>query len=145
MATNGLVLNLTRMLPAPRAAVWSAITEPKQLARWWGPRGFTIPELDFDPRPGASYRIAMQPAEGDRFHLSGEFLEVDAPARLSFTFRWDPPNPDDRETTATLSLDERGGETEVQFTQGEFATEERRALHETGWGDSFGKLAELLG
>ena len=76
----------------------------------------------------------MQPPEGDLFHLSGELREVDPPARLAFTFRWDPPDPDDRETLVALSLEDRGDETEVQFLQGEFATEERRALHEDGWG-----------
>ena len=74
----------------------------------------------------------MQPPEGDLFHLSGELREVDPPARLAYTFRWDPPDPDDRETLVALSLEDRGGGTEVHLLQGEFATEERRALHEEG-------------
>ena len=93
----------------------------------------------------ATYRIAMQPPQGELFHLHGEFREVDPPSLLAYTFVWDPANPDDRETLATLSLEDRGERTEVSFTQGVFATEERRALHEGGWSDSFDKLAELLG
>jgi uncharacterized protein YndB with AHSA1/START domain len=135
---------MTRSLPAPGTAVWSAITDPEQVAGWWGPKGFTVPSIDFDPRVGGTYRIAMQPPEGELFHLSGVFREVDTPTRLAYTFRWEPPDPDDRETVATLSLEDRGGKTVVELVQGEFATEERRALHEGGWGDSFDKLAELL-
>jgi uncharacterized protein YndB with AHSA1/START domain len=135
---------MTWSLPAPGTAVWSAITDPEQLVGWWGPKGFTVPSIDFDPRVGGAYRIAMQPAEGELFYLSGVFREVDPPTRLAYTFRWEPPDPDDRETVATLSLEDRGGKTEVELVQGEFATEERRALHEGGWGDSFDKLAELL-
>jgi uncharacterized protein YndB with AHSA1/START domain len=144
-ANNRLTLELRRNLPAPRTVVWEAMTDPERIARWWGPKGFTIPELDFDPRPDGSYRIAMQPPEGDRFHLHGEFREVDPPARLSYTFVWEPPDPDDRETLVTLSLEDQGDRTELSLTQGDFATEERRTLHEGGWSDSFEKLAELLG
>jgi uncharacterized protein YndB with AHSA1/START domain len=143
-ASDRLWLRLTRVLPAPRVDVYRAMTDPEELARWWGPKGFTSPSLDFEPRVGADYRIAMQPPDGGLFHLSGEFQKVEPPARLAFTFRWEPPHPDDRETLATLTLEDRGDETEVRFTQGEFATEERLALHAGGWGDSFEKLEQLL-
>jgi uncharacterized protein YndB with AHSA1/START domain len=71
----------------------------------------------------------MQPPEGDVFHLTGEFLEVDPPDRLSYTFRWEEPTPDDRETVVTLTLREVDGSTNVVLDQGLFATEERLALH----------------
>jgi uncharacterized protein YndB with AHSA1/START domain len=86
----------------------------------------------------------MQPPEGDLFHLTGNFQAVDAPARLAFTFRWNPPDPDDRETLATLTLEERGRETAIRLVQGKFATEERLALHEEGWRESFERLEALL-
>jgi uncharacterized protein YndB with AHSA1/START domain len=143
--SDGLLLRLTRVLPAARAQVYGAMSDPQELAKWWGPRGFTVPSVEFDPIVGGSYRIAMQPPEGDRFHLSGEFREVEPPARLAYTFRWEPPDPDDRETVATLSLEERRDETEVRLIQGEFSTEERRDLHEAGWTDCFERLEELLG
>jgi uncharacterized protein YndB with AHSA1/START domain len=142
--SDELVLRLERSLPAPRAAVYRALTDPEELAKWWGPRGFTAPSVQFDPQVGGGYRIAMQPPDGALFHLSGEFREVQRPARLAYTFRWDPPHPDDRETVVTLSLEHRGKETDVRLTQGEFATEERYALHEAGWTESFERLEQVL-
>ena len=142
--TSGLVLRLQRVLPAPQAVVFRALTEAVELATWWGPRGFTIPELDFEAQVGRAYRIAMQPPDGDRFLLEGEFREVDPPHRLAFTFRWDPPDPDDRETLATLTLLDRDDTTEVTLTQRAFATESRRALHEAGGTESFDRLEEML-
>jgi uncharacterized protein YndB with AHSA1/START domain len=144
-ASNGLLLQMKRVLPAPRNDVYRALTDPEELLKWWGPQGFTVPSVEFDPRVGAGYRIAMQPPDADLFHLTGEFREVDPPARVAFSFRWEPPDPDDRETVVELSLEERGSKTEVQLVQGEFATEERRAIHDGGWTDSFDRLAELLG
>src|SRR6187431_3429948 len=103
-----LTLDLTRLLPAPRPRVFGACTEPEELAKWWGPQGFTVPSIDFAPQVGSSYRIAMQPPDGELFHLAGEFREVDPPTRLAFTFRWEPPDPDDRETVVRISLEDRG-------------------------------------
>jgi uncharacterized protein YndB with AHSA1/START domain len=144
-ASEQLSLRMTRSLPATRTEVWRAMTDPGQLAKWWGPKGFTTPSVEFEPSVGASYRIAMQPPEGEPFHLIGELREVVPPERLAFTFVWEPATPDDRETLATLTLREQGEGTAVELTQGEFATEERRTLHEDGWAESFDKLEELLG
>lgn len=82
--------------------------------------------------------------DGGLFHLSGEFLEIDPPSRLIFTFRWEEPDPDDRETVVMLSLDSVGDATELSFSQGEFATEARLALHRSGWTDGVEKLRELI-
>lgn len=140
----GMVLELEYLLRAPRERVFGLLTEPDELARWWGPHGFTTPEIELELGVGSGFRFTMQPPEGDAFHLSGEFLEIDAPSRLAYTFRWDEPSPDDRETVVRLSLDTVGDRTEVQLSQGEFATEERLALHRSGWTDSFEKLRELI-
>jgi uncharacterized protein YndB with AHSA1/START domain len=139
-----LTLELTRVFPAARSGVFGAFSDPTQLAKWWGPEGFTIPSLEFDPRVGETYRIEMQPPEGGPFFLSGEFREVDPPARLAFTFVWEDPDPDDVENLAELSFRDLGGSTEISLTQGPFKTEARRALHSDGWSDSFDKLERLI-
>ncbi len=141
---NDLTLHLERILPAPRPLVFRAQTEPDLLAEWWGPAGFSAPSIELDLRVGGGYRIAMQPPDGDLFYLSGEFVEVDPPNRLAYTFRWEDPDPDDRETIVTFSLDDRGGSTQVSVDQGVFATEARRALHDQGWTESLDRLQELV-
>lgn len=112
-----LTLALKRTLPASAARVFEAFADRGELARWWSPQGFSIPSLDFDPRVGESYRIEMQPPEGDAFHLVGEFRVVDAPTRLAFAFNWEEPDPDDVETVADLSFRGVGESTEVAFTR----------------------------
>jgi uncharacterized protein YndB with AHSA1/START domain len=139
-----LGLEIERVLPGAREVVFAAFTDPDQLAKWWGPEGFRVASLDFEPRVGASYRIEMQPPEGDSFRLTGEFREVEVPERLAFTFVWEPADPDDTETLAELSFRDLGESTEVRFRQGRFKTEARLALHRDGWGDSFDKLERFL-
>ena len=141
--SDEIVLNATRVLPASRPFVFAAMTEPDELAKWWGPKGFTSPGIELDLRVGGSYRIAMQPPDGELFYLSGEFRELDPPARLAYTFAWEDPDPDDRETVVTVSLGDLGQATELAVEQRGFATEERRSLHEQGWADSLDRLQAL--
>jgi uncharacterized protein YndB with AHSA1/START domain len=141
---GGLTLEMRRMLPAAASVVFGAFADAGELARWWGPTGFSVPSLEFAPREGAPYRIEMQPPEGDSFALAGAFLAVDAPARLAFTFAWEPPDPDDVVTRVDLSFRDLGGATELSLTQGPFKTQERRALHRDGWTDSLDRLERLL-
>ena len=142
--SSELTLELRRVLPAARSIVFSAFSDPTQLAEWWGPKDFTTLSLSFQPRVGGRYRIEMQPPEGDRFYLAGQFRELDPPTRLAYTFVWEDPDLDDVETVVELSFRDLGEATEVALTQGPFKTEARRALHRGGWTDSFDKLEHLL-
>ncbi|HEY2160350.1 MAG TPA: SRPBCC domain-containing protein [Solirubrobacteraceae bacterium] len=137
-------LEMKRVLRAAPSGVFAAFTDPDKLAKWWGPEGFTVPSLEFDPRVGASYRIEMQPAEGDPFYLTGEFREVDPPVRLAYTFVYEDPDPDDVDTLVELSFRDLGESTEVVFAQGPFKTAARRGLHRDGWTDSFDKLEQFI-
>ena len=144
MGSDDLTLELRRGLPAAPSTVFAAFTDADELAKWWGPNGFTTPSLEFDPRVGESYRIEMVPPEGDRFYLTGEFREVDPPVRLGFTFVWEEPDPDDVENQVDLRFRDLGNSTQVTMTQRPFKTEARRALHHDGWTDSLDKLERLL-
>ena len=139
-----LALHLELVLPAPRSVAFRMHAEPELLARWWGPKGFSAPSIDLDLRVGGRYRITMQPPDGDAFVLVGEFREVDPESGLTYTFRWEPPDPDDRETVVVFALRDLGESTALTIDQGTFATEERRALHEQGWTESLDRLRELI-
>ena len=143
-ASSPLVLELTCSLDASRERIFSALTDPVELVTWWGPSGFTTPEIELDLVVGGSYRLGMQPPEGELFHLAGEFLEIDPPTRLAYSFRWEEPDPDDRETLVRLSLDAVDDLTRLSLWQGTFTTEARLALHRGGWTDSLQRLAEHL-
>ena len=133
MRDDALRLHLEPVVPAPPTRVYALNTEPELLARWWGPNKFSVPSVEVDARVGGRYRIEMQPPEGDSFGLSGEYLRVECGTRLAYTFRWKPPDPDDRETVVVVSLEALDDEsTALTIDQGDFATEERRALHKVG-------------
>jgi uncharacterized protein YndB with AHSA1/START domain len=140
---EGLILRRSQRVEALREHVFDLLTVPHELARWWGPRGFTVPEASVDLRVGGSYRLTMQPPDGAAFHLTGEFIEIDRPRWLRYTFVWEEPDPDDRTTVVDLMLEDLDGATLVSLIQGDFATVGRLNLHREGWTDSLEKLAGL--
>jgi uncharacterized protein YndB with AHSA1/START domain len=137
-------LELRTLLAAPRERVFHLMTDPAELAKWFGPKGVTMTEAAVDLRVGGAYRFTMQPPAGAPFHISGMFLELQRPSHIVYTFGYEEPTPDDRETTVDLHLDDAGRGTSVSLSQGRFAIEERRALHERGWTDSFERLRSAL-
>ncbi len=143
-ALDPLLLELSCTLGTPRERVFRALTDPSELGSWWGPTGFTTPEIELDLRVGGGYRLGMQPPDGALFHLAGEFLAIEPPRRLSYSFRWEEPDPDDRETVVEISLDARGDATRLSVRHGGFATAARLALHEGGWTDSLRRLSVHL-
>jgi len=75
----------TRVFDAPRELVWKVWTDPKHVARWWGPHGFTNPVCELDVRPGGAIRIHMRGPDGTVYPMTGVYLEVVEPERIVFT------------------------------------------------------------
>jgi uncharacterized protein YndB with AHSA1/START domain len=84
------VIVITRMFDAPRALVWFAITDPKNVAEWYGGPGFTNPVCEMDLRPGGAWHHVMQSPNGMRFTINSIFEEVVAPERLVWRTVKDP-------------------------------------------------------
>jgi uncharacterized protein YndB with AHSA1/START domain len=138
-------LHLEKSLAVPRERVFAAFVDAEQLRRWWGPAGFTVPRLEFRAVvEGANYRIAVQPPDGDVFHIRGTFRAVEPPRRLVFTFIYEEPDPDDRETLVTLTFDPEDAGTRVILDQGPFTTAARLELHREGWTDTLQRLERSL-
>jgi uncharacterized protein YndB with AHSA1/START domain len=93
---------------------------------------------------GADYRIAMQPPEGAVFHIRGTFRTVEAPRRLVLTFVYEEPDPDDRETLVTLTLEPEDGGTRLVLDQEPFTTPARWELHHQGWTETLERLEQSL-
>jgi uncharacterized protein YndB with AHSA1/START domain len=74
----------TRQFDAPREKVYRAFSDPKILAKWWGPNGFTNTINDFDLRPGGMWRFVMHGPDGTDYQNVSEFIEVAPNERIVF-------------------------------------------------------------
>jgi uncharacterized protein YndB with AHSA1/START domain/predicted enzyme related to lactoylglutathione lyase len=135
-------LLLRRRLPAPREAVFSAWTEPRQLRQWSCPVGFQVVEAQVDLRPGGAYRIGMRSPEGNVFTTRGVYREVRPPERLSYTWQWEDPAA--VETLVTVEFHDYGQETELVLRHERFANAAGRDSHLSGWRGCLQNLDALL-
>jgi uncharacterized protein YndB with AHSA1/START domain len=74
----------TRVLNAPRDLVFKMWTDPKHIAQWWGPKGFTNTIYEMDVRPGGVWRFTMHGPDGVDYPNHNVFVEVVTPERLVF-------------------------------------------------------------
>jgi len=74
----------TREFDAPRELVFSAWTDPKHLAQWWGPNGFTTTTHSFDFRPGGAWRFVMHGPDGRDYQNRITFEEIVPPERIVY-------------------------------------------------------------
>ena len=74
----------TREFDAPRALVFSAWTDAKHLAQWWGPNGFTTTTYTFDFRPGGIWRFVMHGPDGRDYQNLITFEEIVPPERIVY-------------------------------------------------------------
>ena len=107
-------LVISRLLNAPRAALWRAWTEPALLAEWWCPKPWTTQVKAFDLRPGGDFHTFMQGPDGGTSDNPGCFLEVVPQSRIVCTSAiiggWRPaPNPWMPFTAIITMADEGGG------------------------------------
>ncbi len=73
-----------RVFPFPRELVVEAFSDPRQLAQWWGPKGFTNTIEVFDLKPGGTWRLVMHGPAGADYHNESIFIEVVKPERIVF-------------------------------------------------------------
>ena len=74
----------SRVFDAPRELVFAAFTDPKHLAQWWGPNGFTTTTHSFDFRPGGVWRFVMHGPDGRDYQNRVTYDEIVPPERIVY-------------------------------------------------------------
>lgn len=146
---NTRELTLTRVFDAPRDLVWSAWTDPKQMAQWWGPQGFTNPRCELDVRIGGAIRIDMRAPDGTVYPMRGTFDEIVAPERLVFTaFAEDHDGNVLLRSRTTVTFAAEGGKTRLTLHASAVGlapvAPQMLAGMEAGWSGSLDRLAALV-
>ena len=116
----------TRVFNAPRDLVFAAFSDPKHLAEWWGPIGFTTTTSSFDFRPGGVWRFVMHGPDGRDYENRVTYDEIVPPERITYHHGGgDDVEPVQFTTTVTFQ-DIGNGQTRIIW-HGRFPTAEERA------------------
>jgi uncharacterized protein YndB with AHSA1/START domain len=135
-------LLIKRTFDAPRKLVFKVWTDPKHLAQWWGPRGFTTEVHEMDVRPGGVWRYSMHGPDGSDYPFDGVYVEVVEPERLVFDGSIHE-SPKQRVWTEVTFADQ-GAKTEVTVRQFfSFESDATRGAS-IGWNQQLDRLQEFL-
>jgi uncharacterized protein YndB with AHSA1/START domain len=137
----GETLVVRRFIPVPRGRVFAAWLDPVSLARWMRPKGMTADaRVEVDPRVGGKFRIVMIQGRKE-FEHAGEYLSLEPPSRLSFT--WISDATDHKPTEVTIEFLEKPGGTELVLTHRRLPSDQLES-HRQGWTDIFRNLEGAL-
>jgi uncharacterized protein YndB with AHSA1/START domain len=142
MAAEDTVLEITRLFDAPPARVFNAWLNREEWQAWIGPEGMDCEVPMLEPHVGGRYRITMRLSDGRMIPVAGVFKIIDAPSKLVFTWGWE--GDPSRESLITISLQERGGQTELTLRQEGLGSASNRDDHGKGWNSALNKLARYL-
>jgi uncharacterized protein YndB with AHSA1/START domain len=143
----GPVLVVRRRIAVPRERVFNAWLDSESLAQWMRPGDTTNASVTVDPRVGGGFRIVMEvsqsaaPQEHGCHEIQGEYLAIEPPSLLSFT--WISSATDHRPTVVTVELFERAGETDLVLTHRSLAPKAVDG-HRAGWTDIVRLLDQAL-
>lgn len=124
MTTHDRGFTITRLIGAPREAVWRAWTDPAHLGWFFNPdHDPGVDAVSVDLRVGGAWRQRMVIGADTSYLTGGVYRAIDPPERLVFTWGavggWpelDPADPESAEAPlATVLLNDLGERTELVF------------------------------
>jgi uncharacterized protein YndB with AHSA1/START domain len=123
-------------LPAPVEVVYAAWTQPEAMARWLAPMGYA--DVETDVRVGGRIRVVMI-GDGMSIEHTGEYLSVEPPHELSFTWQSAYTGAEPSVVTVTLTAD--GDSTHLLLLH-ERLPDDAAESHRGGWGAILQRLVE---
>lgn len=150
---EGRALVVERLFNAPRELVFNAFKKPEHLAKWWGPKGWTLPVCSIDFRPGGVWHYCMRTTDGQMESwgkaIYSEIVEPEKIVYIDFFSDANGGRNEDLPTTQiTMTFTEHGGATKI-VSRAEYASEEAlRTVLDMGLvhglTESYERLADLL-
>lgn len=145
MGFDARFIVIERVVDAPAALVFQCWTDPKHLARWWGPRGFTNPVCEVDARIGGTWRIVMRAPDGTEYPCGGVYQEIVPDERLVFTnVATDAAGTPVLDGLTTVTFAAAGDKTKLVVSTGGIALVDYAVAYlqgmEAGWTQSLERL-----
>lgn len=76
---------IARDFDAPRELLWEAMTNPKHVVNWWGPKGFTTTIEKMDFRVGGTWKHVMHGPDVTDYPNESVFKEIVKPEKIVYS------------------------------------------------------------
>ena len=112
--------------------VFAAWTDPKQLVVWWGDdKTYHTTSWESDLRVGGKWIARGKALDGSTFYVEGEYLQVERPKQLSFT--WKPSWSAEGSTVVELEFKATAEGTLLTVKHSGFESDQAFESHSKGW------------
>ena len=135
---NATTLMLRRTFAADIDRLFDALTQPDAIREWFGPGSFRVRHAAADLRVGGAWVIEMESPEGNAHDVGGEYLEIDRPRMVAFSWAWANEPSEVSHVRYTLTPADDG--TTLTLTHSRLPSENSRNLHAQGWNGSLDNL-----
>lgn len=146
MAAKANEIEIVRVYDAPVALVWDAWTDVEKVAKWWGPRGFTITTKSKDFRPGGKWIYTMHGPDGTDYPNITTYHEIIEHRKMVYDHGGNEERP--KLFTVTVFFAEEMGKTIMTMTMAldtpEAAQEIRKFIKQAGGNSTWDRLGEFL-
>lgn len=140
MSTTSVIAR--RVLPAEVQRVFDAWGSAEALSRWFVVDPTWKAKATTDFRIGGKYRIEMDRGDGTIFLAFGEYLKIESPRLLVFT--WNSAIPVVQKSVVTIELKPVGTQTELTLTHELLPDTDEGRAHAIGWDRSLANLEQYL-
>ena len=125
---SDLEIRMVRVFDAPRELVFGAHSSCEHVKHWWG-RGNPL-DCEMDFRPGGKWRFVEHAPDGEKYAFRGEYREIQAPARIVWTFEFE--GMPGQICVETMEPTEEGGKTTITSVTRFDTKEERDGMVSSG-------------
>lgn len=125
------MIEIHRTIRAAPETIFAYFTDAQRYTEWMGV------DAELDATPGGIYRVRVPQG----YVAIGEFVEVQPPTRLVFTWGWEgDPEVPPGSSRVEVTLTEGDDGTELRLLHTGLPTPESYDLHELGWQRYLGRL-----
>jgi uncharacterized protein YndB with AHSA1/START domain len=128
-----------RVIPAPPEVVYDEWLDIEALTEWMCPRPARATKIELDPRVGGRFHIDVEDG-GLLLYIEGEYVDLDRPHRLRFTWTCSVWPAAARDSVVTVTLEAHGDKQTLMTIHHALLPPDLVAGHEDGWA----RIAEQL-
>lgn len=139
-------ITVRRLVRANRTRAFKAFASAHALAQWFTPdASISLEVVDFDFVPQGRFRLRFTMPDGTRPGVGGQYLVIDQPERIVFSWIWEAPDihagiP----TQVSVRFSQQGDRTEVTITHDRLPTQDTCERHKLGWQGTLARLGDII-
>lgn len=129
------LIELRHSFAISKQKLFTLLSTPHYMEQWFSPdETIAVKVVNHDFKKHGLYHLQYTQADGSQQNVHGQFLQIDPPDTICFSWQWLAPDSyGDSETLVTWSLSEQKNNTELLVVHERLPDAEYLQRHHAGW------------